>query len=145
MSLERVASIDEARRYRCYPGSTVYLLDQERPMIYMKSCDQSGNPSLRAFSLTEVDAGSGYFEAEATVTFTGSAGLAAISLLNDGTAIPGASASATIGTADAETHTLSFACEVLKTPCRPRMSLSLASTGVAITVTSVAVRVKRDA
>ncbi len=58
MALERVASIDEARRYRCYPGSTVYLLDQERPMIYMKTCDQSGNPSLRAFSLTEVDAGS---------------------------------------------------------------------------------------
>lgn len=58
MSLERVASIDEARRYRCYPGATVYLLDQEQPMIYMKTCDQAGNCSLRAFSLTEVSADS---------------------------------------------------------------------------------------
>ncbi len=106
-----------------------------------RNCQSQAFLNGDAITLT----GSGYFEAEATVTFTGSAGLAAISLLNDGTAIPGASASATIGTADTETHTLSFACEVLKTPCRPRISLSLASTGVAITVTNVAVRVKRDA
>lgn len=54
MTLERVASIDEAKRWRCYPNSTVYMLDQERPMIYMKSCDQAGSCTLRAFSLTEV-------------------------------------------------------------------------------------------
>ena len=89
--------------------------------------------------------GAGYFAIEATMTFTGSAGLASISLLNDGIAVPGANASATIATADAETHTLSFACEIMKTPCKPYISLTLASTGVALSVTNVAIRVKRDA
>lgn len=54
MSLESVSGVDEARRYRAYPGQTVYLLDQSRPIIYMKTGDQSGNATLRAFSLTEV-------------------------------------------------------------------------------------------
>lgn len=89
--------------------------------------------------------GAGYFAIEATVTFTGSAGLVVVSLMNDGVAVPGASASATISTADTETHTLSFACEIMKTPCKPYQSLTLVSSGVAITVTNVAVRVKRDA
>lgn len=89
--------------------------------------------------------GTGYFVVDATVTFTGSAGTAAISLYRDGEAVPGATASATIGTADTETHTLSFTAEMLKAPCKPYVSLTLVSTGVALTVTNVAVRVKRDA
>lgn len=55
LQMERVASIEEAKRFRVFPGQTVYLLDQEQPMIYMKSANQEGGASLRAFSLSEID------------------------------------------------------------------------------------------
>lgn len=49
-ALDRVSGIDEARRYKVMQGQTVYLLDNDSPMVYMKS-----DNGLRAFSLTEID------------------------------------------------------------------------------------------
>lgn len=55
MTLDKVANLEEAKKYSMYPGSTVYLLDQDTPYIYLKTCDNTGRTNLRAFSLTEVD------------------------------------------------------------------------------------------
>lgn len=55
LQMERVASIEEAKRFRVFPGQTVYLLDQEQPMIYMKSANQEGGVNIRAFALSEID------------------------------------------------------------------------------------------
>lgn len=55
LQMEMVASIEEAKRFRVFPGHTVYLLDQEQPMIYMKSANQEGGVSLRAFALSEIN------------------------------------------------------------------------------------------
>lgn len=52
-TLDRVSGIDEARRYRVMQGQTAYLLDNDSPMIYMKT-----DNTLRAFELKEVDPGS---------------------------------------------------------------------------------------
>lgn len=56
MRIDRVANIDEARQYRLYPNSMIYLIDQNEPYIYLKMADSQGKCVIRAFSLTEVDA-----------------------------------------------------------------------------------------
>ena len=55
LQMESVASIEDAKRFRVFPGQTVYLLDQEQPMIYMKSANQEGGVNLRAFALSEIE------------------------------------------------------------------------------------------
>ncbi len=55
MTIDKVSNLDGARAYPVYPNTTVYLLDQEDPYIYLKVSDAQGNINLRAFSLTEVD------------------------------------------------------------------------------------------
>ena len=43
-----------AKSYMVTPNSTVLLMDSESDSFYLKSADQSGMPSLRKFSYTEV-------------------------------------------------------------------------------------------
>lgn len=42
-----------AKSYMVAPGNTVPLWDSENTVIYLKSCDQSGMPSMRIFEYTE--------------------------------------------------------------------------------------------
>ena len=56
MRIDKVVNIDEARQYRLYPNSMIYLIDQNEPYIYLKMTDSQGRSAIRAFALTEVDA-----------------------------------------------------------------------------------------
>lgn len=42
-----------AKAYMVAPGNTVQLWDVENPVIYLKSADMSGMPSMRIFDLVE--------------------------------------------------------------------------------------------
>jgi len=42
-----------AKAYLVAPGSTVQLWDSENPVIYLKSADMSGMPSMRVLDYTE--------------------------------------------------------------------------------------------
>lgn len=42
-----------AKAYMVAPGNTVQLWDSENPVIYLKSADMSGVPSMRIFDLVE--------------------------------------------------------------------------------------------
>ncbi len=42
-----------AKAYMVAPGNSVILMDSEHSTFYLKSCDQSGMPSLRVFEYTE--------------------------------------------------------------------------------------------
>lgn len=55
MSIDKVSNLEDAKKYQLYPGATIYLLDQNEPYIYLKTCDANGRTSLRAFSLLEID------------------------------------------------------------------------------------------
>lgn len=55
MSIDKVSNLEEAKKYQVYPGSTMYLLDQDEPYIYVKVCDSSGKSTIRAFSLIEIE------------------------------------------------------------------------------------------
>lgn len=55
MQIDKVLNYEEAKKYQSYPNTIVYLLDQDKPYIYMKVCDREGRSTLRAFSLNEVD------------------------------------------------------------------------------------------
>lgn len=43
-----------AKAYPVGPGESAFLMDSENPMAYLKSTDQSGMPSMRYYSITEV-------------------------------------------------------------------------------------------
>ena len=91
-------------------------------------------------------AGNGYFNVDVTITFNGAAGDAEISLYKDGYRVPGAIAMETIATANTEYHTVTISAEILKTPCKTLSSLTVMNlSSIALNVTNVAVRVKRDA
>lgn len=44
-----------AKAYPVAPGESAFLMDSENPMAYLKSTDQSGMPSMRYYSITEVN------------------------------------------------------------------------------------------
>lgn len=91
-------------------------------------------------------AGNGYFNVDVTITFAGAAGDAEIALYKDGYQVPGAIATETIGTANTEYHTATISAEILKTPCKALSSLTVMNlSSIAISVTNIAVRIKRDA
>lgn len=90
--------------------------------------------------------GIGYFTADVSVTFTAPvAGNVTIALYADGSPIPGATATETITTASTEVRSIAFTTEILKNCCKNITTLTLVNTGVAITTSNVAIRVKRDA
>jgi hypothetical protein len=53
-NLIRVLGEAEAKGYLVAPGNTVVLFDSEKPMVYQKSVDVNGIPSMRYFQITEV-------------------------------------------------------------------------------------------
>lgn len=114
------------------PGTTVH-----------KNCQSQASLSGNAINIV----GSGYFNVDVSVTFTGTAaGDAVIQLYKDGSLVTGATATETITTASTEYRTISFSAEILKScPCSNLVTLTLMNTGIGITVTNVAIRVKRDA
>lgn len=42
-----------AKAYMVAPGSTVLLMDRDQPVLYLKTVDASGMPSLRIFDYVE--------------------------------------------------------------------------------------------
>lgn len=91
--------------------------------------------------------GTGYFNVDVSVTLAGSeAGNAVIQLYKDGAAVPGATGTQTITTASTEYRTISFSAEILRQcACAGMTSITLVNTGIGVTITNVAIRVKRDA
>lgn len=85
----------------------------------------------------------GYYEVNATVTFTAAAaGDVTIALFQNGEAIPGITATETITTADTEVRTLALH-GIVRVRCEP-LALNLVNTSeVAITTTNVALSVVR--
>lgn len=53
-NLIRVLGEAEAKGYLVAPGNTVVLFDSEKPMVYQKTVDANGIPSMRYFQITEV-------------------------------------------------------------------------------------------
>ena len=52
--LIRVKGIDSARMYAMPASSTVPLFDENEDILYIKSTDASGYPTIRVFNLVEV-------------------------------------------------------------------------------------------
>lgn len=52
-SLIWVQGIEAAKAYPVAPGNTVQLWDSETAAVYLKSADQNGIPTMRAFDLVE--------------------------------------------------------------------------------------------
>jgi hypothetical protein len=48
-----VQGLAGAKSYLLAPGQTAMLMDSENPVFYIKSADQSGMPTLRAFDYKE--------------------------------------------------------------------------------------------
>ena len=53
-NLIRVNGIDEAKAYQMSANSTVALFDTNEDIMYVKSTDGAGFPSIRTFSFTEI-------------------------------------------------------------------------------------------
>lgn len=106
--------------------------------VIRRSCNSQANLNNNAIVLD----GAGYFVVDVNTTFTGTTGTAEIALYQDGVPVAGA-----VGSAAATTtpRSISFTCEVRNSCCKQLSSLTLVNTDAAITLTNVAVRVKRDA
>jgi hypothetical protein len=111
--------------------------------VVHKNCNSQATLSGNAINVL----GTGYFTIDVSATFTGAAaGEATLQLYKDGVAIPGAVGSQTITTADTEYRSISFTCEILKScNCNSISTITLVNTGVGLTLSNVAIRVKRDA
>lgn len=44
-----------AKAYPVAPGESAFLMDSENSMAYLKTADQSGMPSMRYYSITEIN------------------------------------------------------------------------------------------
>ena len=55
LRLERIADLESAKKFQLNPNSTVYLLDESEPLIYIKQSDNLGKCSIRGFQITEID------------------------------------------------------------------------------------------
>ncbi len=108
--------------------------------IVHRNCQSQANLQGNAINII----GTGYFTIDVTATFTGSVGTATLQLYQNGVAIPGAVASQTITTADTETRSISFTVEILKRCGCNYMPITLVNTGTELSITNVAIRVKRD-
>lgn len=88
----------------------------------------------------------GYYLVNATITFTSdSTGDAVISLLDDGVAVVGATASATVTTATTEVNTVSITAIVRSLCGSLPDTLTLSNTGIAIITSNVALDVVKIA
>lgn len=53
-SLTRVTGIEGARAYQMYPNSVTALFDANEDIMYIKSTDGAGFPTIRMFSFKEI-------------------------------------------------------------------------------------------
>ena len=53
VSVAYVQGENAAKAYPVQPGQTMYLFDTENPVMYVKTTDQNGYPSLRIFDYKE--------------------------------------------------------------------------------------------
>lgn len=53
-TLTRVTGIDGAKAYQMTPNSTVVLFDNNEDIMYIKTTDGAGFPTIRTFSFNEV-------------------------------------------------------------------------------------------
>lgn len=85
----------------------------------------------------------GYFDIDASVTFVaGAAGIVTVTLLRDGSIIPGAGASATV--ADGDTVTLSIPPNVIRQKCCCESTITAVITGVVGSITNATIRVEKS-
>lgn len=54
MTLTRVTGLEGARAYQMSPNSTVALFDNNDDLMYIKTTDGAGFPTIRTFSFNEV-------------------------------------------------------------------------------------------
>lgn len=50
-----VNGLDGAKQYQMFPNQTVLLMDSDNPMFYLKTTNQMGQSTLRAFKFEEVN------------------------------------------------------------------------------------------
>lgn len=55
MKIDRIASLEEAKKYPAIQGQTVYLLDANEPYMYIKTFNPQGQSIFTALLLQEVD------------------------------------------------------------------------------------------
>ena len=85
----------------------------------------------------------GYYRVSVTATFTApAAGVATLSLRQDGLPVQGATASTTVTTATTEVRSLSFDAIVRVSCCGGPVTLTVLNTGVAINTSNIAVNVE---
>lgn len=86
--------------------------------------------------------GTGYYDVDVSITFADTAaGTAVFTLLKDGVAVPGATATITTGTGST-VHSISIPAIVRNTCCKGSV-LSVAVTGVAVNVSGAAIVVEK--
>lgn len=54
-NLIRVTGLDGAKAYQLPPNSSIALFDSNNDIMYIKTTDGAGFPSIRAFSFTPID------------------------------------------------------------------------------------------
>lgn len=50
-----VNGLEGAKQYQMMPNQTILLMDSENPMFYLKTTNQIGQSTLRAFKFEEID------------------------------------------------------------------------------------------
>lgn len=109
-----------------------------------KSCDRNcGDYILRLNGNGITAAERGFYKANVSVTAAPTAaGIVTVTMFNNGVAVPGATASGSVSTANNPTN-LSFTADIY-VPCSgPAANLTLVLTGTASNVTNVAVTVEK--
>lgn len=87
--------------------------------------------------------GEGYYDIDATVTFVaGAAGVCTITLLKDGTVIPGATAVETV--ADGDTYTFAIPSCAIREKCCCESTITAVVTGVIGTITNATILVVKE-
>lgn len=87
--------------------------------------------------------GEGYYDVDASITFVaGAAGIATITMLRDGSIIPGAGASATV--ADGDTITLVVPPSVIRQKCCGESTITAVISGVIGVISNATIRVEKD-
>lgn len=87
--------------------------------------------------------GEGYYDVDASITFVaGAAGIATITMLRDGSVIPGAGASMTV--ADGDTITLVTPPAVIRQKCCGESTITAVISGVVGVISNATIRVEKD-
>lgn len=85
----------------------------------------------------------GYYKVTGTVTFTApAAGVATVVLTQDGSPVPGITASATVTTATTETRSIAVSGIVRVTCCTGSSTIQLVNSGMAVNTSNISLDVK---